>query len=83
MTNPREEQRQFLEDSQYRRIVLYTVQTAILAILYENIQAFFDGQGGVEDDQTETQRKNIVARSDFEEIADCALSDRESVKRTT
>ena len=46
----------------------------ILAILYENIQAFLNGQSCVEDDQTETQRENIVARSDFEEIADCALS---------
>lgn len=42
-------------------------------ILYQNIQTLLDQQGCVEDDQAEAERKNIVTRSDLEEISNRTL----------
>jgi hypothetical protein len=47
--------------------------TGKLAILNEDVQTLLDGQRRIEDNQTETERKDIITRADFEEIANCAL----------
>lgn len=39
-------------------------------VLYQDIQALLNEQVCIEDDQSERQRQNIVARSDLEKIAD-------------
>lgn len=46
----------------------------LLTILYQDVQALLDQQRGIKNDQAEAQWKNVVACSDLEEIADCALS---------
>ena len=51
-----------------------------LAILNENIQAFFHRERGVEDDEAETQREDIVAGADLQEIANGTLFDAALVK---
>ena len=47
----------------------------MLTILYEDVEALFDGQGGVENDETEAERKNVVTGADLEEISNCALEE--------
>jgi hypothetical protein len=42
-------------------------------ILYQYIQTLLDQQGCVEDDQAEAERKDVVTRSDLEEISNRAL----------
>ena len=43
------------------------------AVLYQYIQALLDGQRRVEDDKSETKWKNVIAGTDFEEVADGTL----------
>ena len=38
----------------------------LITILGENVQALLDGQRGIEDDESETERKDIVAGASFE-----------------
>ena len=47
--------------------------TTMPTILYQNIQTLLDQQGCVEDDQAEAERKNVVTRSDLEEISNRTL----------
>lgn len=42
-------------------------------ILYQNIQTLLNQQGCVKDDQAEAEGKNVVTRSDLEEISNRAL----------
>lgn len=42
-------------------------------ILDEDVQALLDEQGGVEDDQTEAERQDVVAGPDLEKGADGLL----------
>lgn len=56
-----------------------SVWTAMPTILYQNIQTLLDQQGCVEDDQAEAERKNVVTRSDLEEISNRALQVHRSV----
>jgi hypothetical protein len=51
----------------------------MLAILYQNIQTLLDQQRSVEDDQAKAERKNVVTRSDLEEVSNCALQVHQSV----
>ena len=44
-------------------------------ILYQDVEALFDEEVVVEDDQSEGQREHIVAGSDFEEFANRSLMD--------
>lgn len=44
-----------------------------LTILHQDIEAFFDGQGGVKYDESKTKREDIVAGTDSEKVTDCAL----------
>jgi hypothetical protein len=48
--------------------------------LDENIQALFDREGGIEDNEAETQREDVVAVADFQEIANGTLFDAALVK---
>lgn len=50
------------------------------AILNENVQAFLDGQPGIEDDQAKTQGENVVTSADLEEVANGTLFDAALVK---
>jgi len=50
------------------------------AILDENIQALFDREGGIENNEAETQREDVVAVADFQEIANGTLFDATLVK---
>lgn len=43
------------------------------AILDQDIQTLFDRQGRIEYDQAKTQREDIVAGTDFEEVANSRL----------
>lgn len=49
-----------------RRRVTHTV-------LDQDVQALFNGQRGIENDETETQREDIIAVADFEEVANGTL----------
>ena len=39
------------------------------AILNEDIQALFDGERGIEDDEAKAQGKHVIAVADLEEVA--------------
>lgn len=43
------------------------------AILDENVQAFLDGERGVEDDESETERENVVTGANLQEVANGTL----------
>jgi hypothetical protein len=43
------------------------------AILNKNVQAFLDGERGVEDDESETEGENVVAGADLQEVANGTL----------
>jgi hypothetical protein len=43
--------------------------------LHQDVQAFFNSQGGIKDDKAKAERQDIVACADFEEIADCTLGE--------
>lgn len=45
------------------------------AVLYEDVQALLDGQRCIEHDKSETERKDIIAGTDFEEVANGTLQD--------
>lgn len=50
------------------------------AILDENIQALLDGQGSIEDDESEAKREDVVAITDLQEVANGTLFDAALVK---
>lgn len=50
-----------------------------LTILDENVEAFLDGERGVENDQAEAQREHVVAGSHLKKVANGALQDAFSV----
>lgn len=50
------------------------------AILNENVQAFFHGKPGVEDDQAKTEWENVITSADLEEVANGTLFDAALVK---
>lgn len=50
------------------------------AILNENVQAFFHGKPGVEDDQAKTEGENVITSADLEEVANGTLFDAALVK---
>lgn len=43
------------------------------AILDEDVQAFLDGERGVEDDESETEGEDVVASADLQEVANGTL----------
>lgn len=43
------------------------------AVLNENVQALFDGERGIEDDESEAEREHIVGVSGLEEVANGTL----------
>jgi hypothetical protein len=45
----------------------------VCAILNENVQAFLDGERGVEDDESETEGEDVVAGADLQEVANGTL----------
>lgn len=45
------------------------------AILNENIQALLDGQGSIEDDESEAKGEDVVAIADLQEVANGTLFD--------
>ena len=49
--------------------MFFTIMAEGLTILNEYCQTFLDQQACVKHDQTETQRQNIVARPDFQELS--------------
>jgi hypothetical protein len=57
------------------RTISHVILWVKLAILNENVQTLLDGKRRIEDNQPETEWKNIVTRSDLEEIANCALQE--------
>lgn len=44
-----------------------------LAVLYEDVQALLDRQRRIEHDKSKTERKDIIAGTDFEEVANGTL----------
>lgn len=42
-------------------------------ILNENVKTLFDQQSGIEDDQTVTERENVIARASLKKLANSAL----------
>ena len=69
--NPREEQKRFLET--FLAQLSSERGVKCLTILEEDSQALLDEKVGVENDESEGQRKDVVAGSFLEEIPDCFL----------
>jgi hypothetical protein len=42
-------------------------------ILDENVETLFDQEGGIKDDETVTERQDVVACAGLEEFANCSL----------
>lgn len=46
----------------------------------ENVQALFDGERGIEDDESKTEGEDVVAIADLQEVANGTLLDAALVK---
>jgi hypothetical protein len=51
----------------------YKQEECIHAILNQDIQTLLDREGSIEYDEPETERENVVACADFEEVTDGTL----------
>lgn len=49
----------------------------VVTILDQNVQALFNSQGSIKDDQAKAEGQDIVACADLEEVADRMLDERE------